>query len=106
VVILEGRSFQPAVLSVPVGATVTFVNRDPVGHTVTEGANGQPAANARVDTPLAPGATTTVTFATAGTVEITCRIHPRMHLTVAVGVAPPASGAPAPSPSLGGRYGY
>mgnify|MGYP001615626709 CR=1 FL=1 len=109
-VVAQGFAFRPATISVPVGGSLTFVNRDPVGHTITEGANGRPADGARFDEALGntPDAKVVVTFPTAGSVHITCRIHPSMSLTVSVGGAAPStapSAEPAASPSPD-RYSY
>lgn len=105
-VVAQGFAFQPSTTSVPVGGSLTFTNRDSVAHTITEGTNGRPADGAHFDEALGntPDAKVVVTFPTAGTVRITCRIHPTMTLTVTVGGAAPSveSSAP-PSPD---RYSY
>ncbi len=105
-VVAQGFAFRPATISVPVGGSLTFVNRDPVGHTITEGANGRPADGARFDEALgtASDAQVVLTFDEAGVVPVTCRIHPSMTLTVSVGGAAP-SAAPSPSASVD-RYSY
>lgn len=105
-VVAQGFAFAPSATSVPVGGSLTFINRDSVSHTITEGTNGQKATGARFDEALGntPDAKVVVTFATAGTVHITCRIHPSMSLTVSVGGAAP-SAEPSVSPSPGrGSY--
>lgn len=73
---LKNMAFDPAVIDVAVGGTVTFTNNDSVDHTVT---------GASFDSgPLAPGATFSQTFATAGTFPIRCTIHPSMTASVNV----------------------
>lgn len=81
---LSGLSFQPATLQVRTGTQVQYVNKDSVGHTVTNGQNGVPAPQPAFDQSVAPGATVTITFDKAGTVNVTCKIHPSMHQTVEV----------------------
>ena len=105
-VVAQGFAFQPSTTSVAVGGSLTFTNSDSVAHTVTEGTNGRPTDGARFDESLGntPDAKVVVTFPTAGTVHITCRIHPSMSLTVSVGgAAPSAEPAASPSPD---RYSY
>ena len=71
--------YNPSPLSVPVGTTVTWINNDNTGHTVTE---GNPSSN----TPpngfdsgiLAPGKTFTHTFDKPGTIQYYCTLHPTM----------------------------
>ena len=70
--------FSPATLTVPVGTTVTWTNTGQVDHTVT--ANGGAFASGT----LAPGASYSFTFRTAGTFAYHCAIHPFMTGTVIV----------------------
>ena len=78
---LSGGAFSPATLTIPVGTTVTFT--DTTGHTVTEGTDGT-----AVDDPIVDeegGADPIeVTFDEAGTYDLTCKIHPSMHMTITV----------------------
>lgn len=61
--------FEPAAITVPVGATVTWTNDDNFTHNVTfEGS--EPAT-------MSPGASTTRTFDTAGTFAYQCTLHPQ-----------------------------
>lgn len=63
-------AFDPADLAVKAGTTVTWTNRDPVGHTAT-------ADDGSFDCrPLPNGASLSFTFETAGTYEYHCAIHP------------------------------
>jgi plastocyanin len=71
-------SFDPADLTVDVGATVTWTNEDPTTHSVV-GAGG---AFASPD--IAPGTNFSTTFDQAGTFEYVCGIHPSMTGTVTV----------------------
>ncbi len=71
-------SFQPAAITVPVGATVTWTNNDSAGHTVT--ADDGSFKSDR----LGSGATFSQSFAQAGTFAYHCAIHPGMTGTVTV----------------------
>lgn len=83
-VALSGYAFQPDTLSVATGTTVTFTNSDSVAHAIVEGQNGTPATGQTAQM-VQPGQSVTHAFPTAGTVMLTCTIHPSMHLTVTVG---------------------
>ena len=81
---IDGSAFDPEELTVPVGTEVVFVNADGFEHTVTEGTDGQAVDDPIVDEEIAQNGTVSVTFDEAGTYEITCQIHPTMHMTVTV----------------------
>jgi plastocyanin len=81
---LASLQFSPTTLTVKAGTTVTFQNTDQVQHTVTNGKDGQPASNAAFDKDLAIGSSVQVTFASAGTFNVTCKIHPTANMTVTV----------------------
>ena len=83
-VALQGYAFTPATLSVAKGASVTFSNQDAVPHAIVIGDAGTPAAGQSPDR-IAPGQSGSITFPTAGTVKLTCTIHPSMSMTVTVG---------------------
>jgi plastocyanin len=71
-------SFQPSSAKVNVGATVVWVNHDPVSHTVT-------ADDGSFDSgPIATGASFSHTFTKEGTFSYHCKIHPSMHGTITV----------------------
>jgi plastocyanin len=71
-------------ITVASGTTVTFVNNDDFGHTVTEGVDGQAADDARFDEDVAAGESVPITFDDPGTYQVTCEIHPTMNMTVTV----------------------
>jgi nitrite reductase (NO-forming) len=89
-VVIENFAYTPANLTVNVGTTVTWVNKDSVGHTVTEGDPNSPKpANNRVfDSSgeattgqvalITPGQSWSYTFTTPGTYEYYCIVHPYM----------------------------
>jgi plastocyanin len=68
---MENTAFVPANVTVTVGSTVTWVNKDPVPHTAT-------ADNGSFDVVLLPGESGSATFNTAGTFSYFCRPHPWM----------------------------
>jgi len=78
-VTIKDRSFQPGSISVTVGSTVTWTNADNTAHTVTADDGSFDGGT------LAPGATFSQTFTTAGTFAYHCNIHPSMTATVTVG---------------------
>lgn len=69
---IKGTSFEPAVVAVAVGDTVTFTNTSRALHTAT-------AEDGSFDTGrLKMGETATVTVESAGTIAFRCAIHPGM----------------------------
>src|SRR4051794_22818372 len=83
-VTIAGFAFSPATITVKVGDTVTWTHNETVEHTAT-GADFDAGT-------VAPGATATVTFKTAGSFTYTCRIHPTMTGTVVVQAAASGGG--------------
>jgi plastocyanin len=81
---LSGLAFSPTSLTVKVGTKVTFQNKDTVDHTVTNGKDGKPDANAAFDKSLPSGQSVDITFDKAGTFNVTCKIHSTMNMTVTV----------------------
>jgi plastocyanin len=75
---ISNFAFAPATLTVPVGTTVTWTNHDEEPHTVV-------ASDGSFHSPgLGTNAAFSNTFATAGTFDYICSIHPFMHGTVVV----------------------
>jgi plastocyanin len=76
----KNKTFQPHVLAVPVGFTVSFPNNDQIFHNVFSLASPQP-----FDLGLyRGGATRERTFSRAGTYRVFCNIHPQMTALVIV----------------------
>ena len=76
-VTITNFAFQPATLTVKVGTSVTWTNRDEEPHTVVgNGLKSPVLGNA--------GSTYSYTFTTAGSYSYNCSIHPFMHGTVVV----------------------
>lgn len=75
---IDGFAFAPATLTVHVGDTVTWTNRDEEPHTVA-------ASDGSFHSPgMGTGATFSHTFSAAGKVDYVCSIHPMMQGTVVV----------------------
>ena len=72
VVTIDNFSFTPSTLTVPVGATVTWTNRDDIPHTIVSN-DGLFKSKAR-DT----DEKFSFTFTKAGTYPYFCSIHPKM----------------------------
>lgn len=75
---IDNFAFAPAVLTVRAGSTVTWTNRDEEPHTVAanDGSFRSPG--------MGTGVSFSHTFATPGTFDYVCSIHPSMHGTVVV----------------------
>lgn len=79
----ENIQFEPKVVTVPVGTTVRWLNKDSVLHTVTSGADRKP--DGKFDGTLArAGDEFTYTFTEPGTYEYYCKPHLNMNGTVVV----------------------
>jgi plastocyanin len=77
---LKGACFTPTILRVEPGATVRFVNRDPMAHIVL-------GTNWGRYVELAEGDSVTERFETAGIYPYSCPLHPSMNGVVVVGDA-------------------
>jgi plastocyanin len=78
VVDIRDFAFQPAVLRVPAGATVTWVNGGQVAHTSTSDGTGWDSGS------IAPGANYSRAFSTVGQFPYHCEPHPTMQATIIV----------------------
>jgi amicyanin len=78
-----GYKFDPPVLTVPVGTTVVWTNRDDVPHTVTSTDKTFKSSGA-----LDQGDSYSYTFTAAGTYNYYCTVHPFMTAKVIVQPAP------------------
>ena len=77
-VVMEHQKYAPAKLTVPAGATVTWINRDADPHTVT-------ASSAEFSSPgLDTGESFSRRFTVPGTYVYFCRLHPLMTGTITV----------------------
>ncbi|MGB8492621.1 MAG: cupredoxin family copper-binding protein [Bacteroidales bacterium] len=71
-VFIQGYAYNPSSLTVPVNTTVTWINKDPVAHTVTSDTGLFDSGS------IASGASYTHQFTAAGTYNYHCTIHPYM----------------------------
>jgi plastocyanin len=78
-VTIANFAFDPATLTVKVGATVTWTNKDSSTHTVAW-ADGSPSSGSLTS----GGATYSRTFDAPGTFTYTCGIHPDMKGAIVV----------------------
>jgi plastocyanin len=83
-VTIDGSQFDPSELTIAAGTEVTFENADGFDHTVTEGTDGTAVDDPIVDEEIEADGTVSVTFDEPGTYDITCKIHPSMHMTITV----------------------
>lgn len=94
-VTLVSLNFMPETLTVSAGDTVTWVNGEPITHTITSGTfsdvdattglRASEAADGLFDERLGEeGGTFSYTFDTAGTFQYFCDIHDGMNATVVV----------------------
>jgi len=75
----NAKFFDPLVLNVPVGATVTWKNLDSTLHTVTSGSAESGKSGTIFDSSyLTGGKTFQHTFSSAGTFDYYCTLHPYM----------------------------
>lgn len=75
---IQGMAFTPADITVTVGTTVTWTNKDNAAHDVTSNASAFGSGS------LSKGGSYSFTFNTAGTYPYICSIHPSMVGTVTV----------------------
>jgi amicyanin len=78
---ISNFAFSPATLTVRVGTTVTWTNKDSVPHTVVSDAGSSVPFTSPS---LATGSSFPFTFTQAGTYTYHCSIHPSMKGTVVV----------------------
>ena len=78
---IQNFAFNPQAITIKVGSTITWTDKDTTAHTVTS-VSGPTSFNSG---PLAaPGGTFKFTFTQAGTYAYHCSIHPFMMATITV----------------------
>jgi plastocyanin len=75
---IQGMAFNPSTISVTAGTTITWTNKDAIGHTVTSDTGLFDSGM------ISTNGTFTSTFSTAGTFSYICSVHPMMTGTVVV----------------------
>jgi amicyanin len=78
---ITNYAFSPANATVKVGTTVTWTNKDAVGHTVTSDDGSDGGMDSKI---LNQGDTYTMTFSKVGTFTYHCTPHPYMKGTITV----------------------
>ena len=76
-------AFSPQSFQIPVGGTVTWINKDTMAHTVTSNTTGLFASSL-----LTPGASWSHVFAQNGTFYYHCEPHPQMWGVIVVVIVP------------------
>ena len=96
--------FNPNVVNINVGDSVTWTNADTVGHTATSGKPSDNTTGTVWDSSLikAGGTYTSPPFTTAGTYNYFCQVHPWMTGQIIVGTASATSSTPASSTNSSG----
>jgi plastocyanin len=92
---IKNYAFVPASTTVAVGTKVTWVNEDTVPHTVTTTSGPASFDSGQV----APGASYSAIFETAGTYSYYCADHPNMKATITVTGGSTASSSPTAAPT-------
>jgi plastocyanin len=87
---IQNYAFNPAVLTVTVGMSVTWTNLDPVGHTATSTTTDEPFESGT----LLTGESSSYTFRKAGKFDYICEVHPNMQGTIVVVAAGSAPAQP------------
>ena len=75
---IEDFAFVPGTITIKVGTTVTWTNKDSVGHTATSDDGVFDSGM------LSKGSSYSFTFTTAGTYGYFCKPHPYMVATIVV----------------------
>jgi LPXTG-motif cell wall-anchored protein len=109
-VVIKDFAFTPGSLVVPLGTTVTWINRDNTAHTVTGTVGGgtATATNSPMSGTLQPGQSYSFRFGQTGTFPYHCSIHPTMQAAIVVSgpvrPTPPGTTTP-PSNGTNGMNG-
>ena len=77
-IVISNFSFEPAELSISVGTTVKWTNKDSASHTVTSATGDWDSGG------LSKGQSFSRTFTQAGTFAYQCTVHPTMKGTITV----------------------
>ena len=75
---IQNMTFDPSSITVTAGTTVTWTNKDAIGHTVTSDSGFFDSGNIGIN------GTYSYMFATEGTFNYHCKVHPAMIASVTV----------------------
>jgi len=81
---ISNQEFRPAIIVVTAGTKVTWINHDPMAHTVTEGQDASPVLHGFNSNLLTSGQSWSYVFKAPGTYMYTCEVHPSMNARVIV----------------------
>lgn len=82
-ILIQGSSFQPAILTVNKGTTVTWINKDSFAHTVTSGISPNPDG-AFNSSNISKDQSFTFKFDNVGSFDYFCMIHLSMNAKIIV----------------------
>lgn len=83
-VTMSQRAYHANIIVITVGTTVTWTNRDPMDHTVTQGKGAAATPHGFNSGVMTSGQSWSYTFTTPGTYQYTCLFHPDMNGQVVV----------------------
>jgi plastocyanin len=81
---ISNMEFHPATIVITSRSKITWVNHDPMAHTVTEGQHSSATRGGFTSGILAAGNSWSYVFNTPGTYLYTCNFHPNMNAKVIV----------------------
>jgi plastocyanin len=81
---ISNMEFHPATIVITSGSKITWVNHDPMAHTVTEGQHASATRGGFTSGILAAGKSWSYVFHAPGTYLYTCNFHPNMNAKVIV----------------------
>ena len=87
-VFIQGMAFNPSTISITTNTTITWTNKDAVGHTVTSDTGLFDSGT------IGTNGTYSFTFVNAGTYTYHCKIHPAMIASVIVSTPSTTSTVP------------
>jgi plastocyanin len=82
-ILIQNMAFSPAGMTVNLGTTIKWTNKDNVPHTVTSGTPGSPSGLFDSGN-MALNGNFTYTFNQTGTFKYYCTVHPMMTATIIV----------------------
>ncbi len=81
---ISNQEYHPNIIVVTSGSKITWVNHDPMAHTVTEGQHASATLHGFNSGILASGKSWSYVFSAPGTYLYTCEFHPNMNARVIV----------------------
>jgi VCBS repeat-containing protein len=77
-IVIQGMTFSPSAITITPNTTITWTNKDAIGHTVTSDSGLFDSGT------IATNGTYSYTFKTSGTFMYHCKVHPTMTASVTV----------------------